>query len=508
MRKRTTAGIIVIGDEILKGSTNDTNSHFICKRLHNRGIDVKKITVVGDGVNEIADDVREFSNKYDIVFTTGGIGPTHDDRTFMGLAAAFDEELAVSKELKDVVIHYLKKAKFEEQEETIDKFCKIPKSANLLWGQVAKDKKYKNYPSIQIKNVISFPGVPKYCEQAFDQLEETLFPLKEHAPFFSKTLYLKTTEIHIHHNLTLIANKYESEGVTIGSYPVTDNSNYKTKFIVEAPDEEIGRKVIYDLKNAFKEYLTLYDEHSWEDSMKKYQKFRKNQPPEFASKLDDAMEILNKTFNEYPLEKIAISFNGGKDCTMLLHLVRVKLDEKFGPGTQIQGFHIICGDEFEELHSFILDVSKKYNIRMREVTGPMKSGLCQLKEEMPEITAVLMGCRSTDPRGAYMTGPCQWTDAEWPSFYRVCPLFDWTYSDIWKGLRGLSVPYCYLYDQGYTSLGDRAKTKPNPALRIPGKKEKYKPAYMLEEENLEREGRNEKVAQLNGTVTNGGIHKI
>ena len=82
--------------------------------------------------------------------------------------------------------------------------------------------------------------------------------------------------------------------------------------------------------------------------------------------------------------------------------------------------------------------------------------------------------------------------------FQVCPLLDWRYSDVWRTIRGLSIPYCPLYDQGYTSLGDCTKTMPNPALAIKGRedgpearKKKYLPAYKLQDEHLERSSRHD-----------------
>ncbi|KAH7729788.1 putative molybdopterin binding domain containing protein [Aphelenchoides avenae] len=391
----------------------------MCRRLHDRGVIVKKIAVVGDEIAEIAEQVKEFSEKFDIVFTTGGIGPTHDDRTFAGLAVAFDDELSTSDELKEVVEVFLRKTKLKNVDEAVEKFCK--------------------------------------------------------------------------NKVTQIAQNHAAGGVTIGSYPVMGNSYFKTQLIVESESVEAGEHAYKDLLKSFKQHVVNYDEEPWKDCVEKFRVFRSQQSPEFIDKLDDAMRVIDEIFEQYTLNEIALSFNGGKDCTVLLHLLKIKIEERFGAGVTFNGFHIQNVDEFSELRDFITDVAKKYGLEDRELSGSLKEGLEQLKRHRPDVVAVVMGSRASDPRGRFMKSKCEWTDQDWPRFYRVCPILDWSYADVWRILRGLCIPYCSLYDQGYTSLGDRDKTAPNPALRVPGDEERYRPAYLLEDGGLERLGRRETV---------------
>uniref|UniRef100_A0A171A6Z3 Fad synthase-like protein isoform x3 n=1 Tax=Triatoma infestans TaxID=30076 RepID=A0A171A6Z3_TRIIF len=94
-----TAGIIVIGDEVLKGQVADSNVHFLAKKLHSLGIKLCKVSIIPDDIEIIAKEVAEFSIKYDQVITSGGIGPTHDDVTYEGIGAAFLQPLILNQEL-------------------------------------------------------------------------------------------------------------------------------------------------------------------------------------------------------------------------------------------------------------------------------------------------------------------------------------------------------------------------------------------------------------------------
>ncbi|TKR92977.1 hypothetical protein L596_007519 [Steinernema carpocapsae] len=491
--KRTEIGLLVIGDEILNGSTRDTNSHFICKKLHDRGIVVKKIAVVGDDIDEIANSIQDFAARYDVVLTTGGIGPTHDDRTFAGLAKAFDDVLMLNQDLKIVVEKLLKRSSIKDVDRAAKKFCEIPKSATLLWGTPETPGSI-SFPLVKVQNVVSFPGVPRFCELAFTLLEEQLFPPVEGCgAFFSETIHVRTGEIHFSGFLTEIADKY-NESVVIGCYPILDNSYFKTKLVIESDHAEMGKSASKDLKDYLHKDLVYFDKRPWLNTHQKFDEFRERlskseEGAAFAKKLDQTMKVFDEILDANTPETIAISFNGGKDCTVLLQLLRIKYDEKFGDGTKLKGFHIQCGDEFPEVAEFISQVVKLYNVEMREYAGPLKAGLEELQRDQPLVDIVFMGSRSTDPRGRFMKSKCERTDKGWPNFLRVCPVLDWSYTEVWTFLRGLCVPYCSLYDRGFTSLGDKSRTRPNPALESPSQPGTFKPAYMLIEDALERNGR-------------------
>ena len=105
---KPTAGIIIIGDEILKGQTQDTNTHFLAKNLKTCGIKLERVVVISDDIDIIAEEVKQFSDNFDYVLTSGGVGPTHDDVTFEGVAKAFDDTTFLHPEMEELIKNYFK----------------------------------------------------------------------------------------------------------------------------------------------------------------------------------------------------------------------------------------------------------------------------------------------------------------------------------------------------------------------------------------------------------------
>ena len=177
--KRKTSGIIIIGNEVLSGKTLDTNSNFLCKKLHEIGIECKEISVVEDIEKIIVKKVNSFRKKFDFVFTTGGIGPTHDDITSKSIAVAFKDKFVLNKLAKArLKKHYsdelLTKARL--------KMAYLPSRATLI------DNPVSIAPGFSLDNVHVFPGVPKIFEI---MLTEFIKGIGEQKKFLKKILQLK-----------------------------------------------------------------------------------------------------------------------------------------------------------------------------------------------------------------------------------------------------------------------------------------------------------------------------
>jgi FAD synthetase len=215
-----TAGIIIIGDEILSGKVHDDNSFFMAKELWAHGIRVCRISIISDSIDEIAGEVRDFSRRYDYIFTSGGIGPTHDDITIEGISKAFDVRTVVHVTLKEILEKKLGNLSPEQL-----KMAEVPEGAELVNDETI------SFPLIKFRNVFVFPGIPQLLRKKFLAIEK----LFNEPAIYLKKVYLNESESRIAPILNGIVGRYGN--VKIGSYPEVDNKDYSVMVTMESPDE-------------------------------------------------------------------------------------------------------------------------------------------------------------------------------------------------------------------------------------------------------------------------------
>ena len=131
----------------------------------------------------------------------------------------------------------------------------------------------------------------------------------------------------------------------------------------------------------------------------------------------------------------------------------------------LRSVYIISKHPFPQVDAFVDDSVHTYHLALARYAKPMKEAFADYLADHPRIRAIFVGTRRTDPHGAALQ-PFDPTDRGWPSFMRIHPVIDWHYAEIWTFIRQLGIPYCGLYDLGYTSLGGTEDTHPNPALRL------------------------------------------
>jgi len=329
-----------------------------------------------------------------------------------------------------------------------------------------------------------FLGIPELLQRAFNNLGEVLF--KTETRFISSEVYFATDELSLTSRLNQLV--LSNKEVTFGSYPSLSNQYYKTKITLEAASEDL----VEAAKTEMTELLSplSFDPNPMENSFDKIQGFLKVCNDENLIKVvDDSLKTVEECFTRYAPEKVSVCFNGGKDCIVMLHLVHAYHHKHF-PGTKLKSFYISEKKTFSEVDSFMEATISSYNLSNSVFEGPMKPALAKMLEDDPSVVATILGVRQGDPGSQYLDNFSP-TDGDWPKVIRVNPILSWKYKDIWAFLRGLSLPYPSLYDQGYTSLGNPDNTIPNPALSYLTDKgeKKFKPAYMLEDPALERQGR-------------------
>ena len=207
MNKKTkvNAAILIIGNEILSGRTQDTNTSTLAIWLNSIGVKIEEVRVIPDVEKTIIDTLNYFRTSYDYVFTTGGIGPTHDDITAQSVSKTFGIKYEIHKEAYKILEAYYKPGEFNEGRQ---KMCWMPENANLIYNPTS------GAPGFSVENVFSLPGVPSILKSMLGGLTNSIVggePIKSH------TISLKTVESEIASSLTKVQD--DNKDVEIGSYP-------------------------------------------------------------------------------------------------------------------------------------------------------------------------------------------------------------------------------------------------------------------------------------------------
>ena len=224
----STAGILIIGNEILTGKIQDENTPYLLRELRRQGVDVPRVHVIPDVISEIANDVRLFSQSYDYVLTSGGVGPTHDDVTMDGVAAAFGLPLVQHEEMLAMLRGALRG---KEPNDSHLKMCALPAGAMLI---AAKDLWF---PLVQVRNVFVFPGIPRLLQAKFESARE----LFKGSPIYLRRVYVSLIESDLAADLNAVVAEFET--VSFGSYPrTTAEADYMTMLTLESRDRDFAER--------------------------------------------------------------------------------------------------------------------------------------------------------------------------------------------------------------------------------------------------------------------------
>ena len=241
-----TAGIVIIGNEVLSGKTQDTNSHYLARELRALGVELRRVLVIPDEVELIGREIAAFSREFDFVFTTGGVGPTHDDVTRAGLAHGFGVKVIHHPELE----RRLRERHGQNINEARLRMAEVPEGADL----VGEGSLYA--PVAKLKNVYIFPGIPKVLQDRFEAIKERF----REAPYFLKVVFSKEGEGVIASILNDLLASFPD--LLLGSYPVLDNPDYRVKLTLESKDANYLDRAFQKLLGALPKGSILRTEGS------------------------------------------------------------------------------------------------------------------------------------------------------------------------------------------------------------------------------------------------------
>jgi FAD synthetase len=226
-----TAGIIIIGNEILSGKVQDSNSYFLASELRSLGVSLLRISVIPDEIETIGNEACLFSRNFDYVFTSGGVGPTHDDITMAGIAKGFGVRLITHPELKD---------RFKQRygglaNSSVMKMAEVPEGTEVI------DLGNAKFPLVCFRNIFIFPGIPKYLREKFSLVRERF----RCSCFYLKRFFINAEETEIAAVLNAVVE--ENTEVSFGSYPILDNPEYKIVVTAESKSKPAMTKAVADL---------------------------------------------------------------------------------------------------------------------------------------------------------------------------------------------------------------------------------------------------------------------
>lgn len=229
--KQTTAAMVVIGNEILSGKVVDSNSAFLAKELRTAGVSLERIVVIPDEVELIAGEVSECSKRYDLVFTSGGVGPTHDDVTIAGVAMAFGLKLVTDQKLKRAISRVVG----DHSDSPLFKMAEVPEGAEVVGGDE------EHFPTVVVENVYVLPGIPELFEMKIRNLSDEF----KSDPYHLRQVLVSASEglIVEYLNATLAA----FPELMLGSYPKLANEEYRVRLTLESKDEEYLNRALEDL---------------------------------------------------------------------------------------------------------------------------------------------------------------------------------------------------------------------------------------------------------------------